>query len=68
LGSLDLVQFLSKIVGQNGIPVRDNKMRHVMKFEDIVHENLSHYGCGEWVLNIIEINIFGNMINYHHDE
>jgi hypothetical protein len=50
LGSLEPEQFLPKIVGESWISVRDNRMRHAMKFEDIIHENLSHCGCGEWVL------------------
>jgi hypothetical protein len=47
LGSLDPKQFIPKIVGECGISVRDNRMRHAIKFEDIIHEKLSHYGCGE---------------------
>jgi hypothetical protein len=50
LGSLEPEQFLPKIAGESGIFVRDNRMRHAMKLEDIIHENLSHYGCSEWVL------------------
>jgi hypothetical protein len=48
LGSLKPEKFLPKIAGESGISVRDNRMRHAMKFEYIIHENLSHYGCGEW--------------------
>jgi hypothetical protein len=51
LGALYLEQFLPKIVGESGIFVRDNRMRHAMKLEDIIHEYLSHPGCIEWVLN-----------------
>jgi hypothetical protein len=43
-------------------------MRHAMKLEDIIHENLSHCGCGEWVLKSTEMSIFGKTINYHHDD
>jgi hypothetical protein len=27
--------------------VEDNRVGHSMKFEDIIHENLSHGGCCE---------------------
>jgi hypothetical protein len=50
LGSLEPEQFLPKIVGESWISVRDNRMRHAMEFEDIIHKNLSHCGCCEWVL------------------
>jgi hypothetical protein len=50
LVSLELEQFLPKIIGERWIFVRHNRMRHVIKFEDIIHEKLIHYGCGEWVL------------------
>jgi hypothetical protein len=50
LGSLETQQFFPKIVGESGIYVRDNRMRHAMKHGDIIYENLSHYGCFEWVL------------------
>ena len=48
--SLEPEQFLPKIVGEIWISVGENRMRHAMKFEYIIHENLSHCGCGEWVL------------------
>jgi hypothetical protein len=50
LGSLELEQFLPKVVGESWIMVRDNRVGHSMEFEDIIHENLSHCGCCEWVL------------------
>jgi hypothetical protein len=50
LGSLEPGQFLQKITGESWIAVRDNRMRHAMKFEYIIHKNLIHYGCGERVL------------------
>jgi hypothetical protein len=50
LGSLESEQFLPKIVGESWISVRDNRMRHAMEFEYIIHKKLSHYGCGERVL------------------
>jgi hypothetical protein len=53
LGALQMEQLFPKIVGRSGIFVRDNRMRHAMKLEDIIHENLSHYGCCEWVLERI---------------
>jgi hypothetical protein len=56
------------ILGESGIYVIDNRMRHAMKIEDIIHENLSHCGCGEWVLKSTKMSIFGNTINYHHDD
>jgi hypothetical protein len=59
---------LPKIVGESGISVRYNAMRHVMKLEDMMHEKLSHCGGSEWVLNRKKMSIFGNMINYHHDD
>jgi hypothetical protein len=39
-----------------------------MKFEDIIHENLGHFGCGEGMLQGTKMSIFGKMINHHHDE
>jgi hypothetical protein len=42
LGALEMKQFLPKIAGKSGISVRDNRMRHAMKLEDIIHEKLSH--------------------------
>jgi hypothetical protein len=59
LGSLEPKQLFPKIAGESGISIRDNRMRYAMKLEDIIHENLSHCGCGEWVLKSIEMSIFG---------
>jgi hypothetical protein len=50
LGSLELEQLLSKIASESWITVGDNRVEHCMRFEDIIHENLSHYGCCERVL------------------
>jgi hypothetical protein len=50
MGSLYPEKFLPKLVGESGILVRDNRMRHAMKLEDMIHETLSHCGCSEWVL------------------
>jgi hypothetical protein len=47
LGSLEPKQFLSKIVGQSWIFVKENRMMNAMKFKYIIHEILIHYGCGE---------------------
>jgi hypothetical protein len=50
LGSLDPKHLLPKIVGESWLSVKNNRMRHAMNFKDIIHENLSHYGCCEWIL------------------
>jgi hypothetical protein len=68
LGALDMEQFLQKIIGKSGISVINNRMRHAMKHEYIIHENLSNCGGYEWVLEIAKISIFGKNINYHHYE
>jgi hypothetical protein len=39
-----------------------------MEFEDITHKKLSHCGCYEWVLESIEMSIFGKEIYYNHDD
>jgi hypothetical protein len=43
-------------------------MRHAMKLENMIHENMSHCGCCEWVLKSTKMSIFGKEINYHHDD
>jgi hypothetical protein len=43
-------------------------MRHAMKLEDLIHENLSHIGCCKWVLKRKEMSILGKAIKYHRDE
>jgi hypothetical protein len=48
--------------------VGENRMRHAMEFEYIVHQILSHCGCGERVLQSIEMSIFGKMIYYNDDD
>jgi hypothetical protein len=50
LGALETEQFFPKIASKSGITIKDNRMRHALKLEDIIHENLSHYGGCEWVL------------------
>jgi hypothetical protein len=67
LGFLEPGKFLPKIVGESWISVRDNRMSHVLKFEDIIHENLSLCGGGERVLKSTKMSIFGKMIDDHHD-
>jgi hypothetical protein len=59
---------LPKIVGESGISIRNNRMRHTMKLKDMIHEQLSHNACGKWVLKSIEMSILGKMINDHRDE
>jgi hypothetical protein len=66
LGCMDLEQFLPKVAGESWIMVKYNKVRHVTGFEDIIHENLSHYGCGDQVLEGTKISIFGKKINDNH--
>jgi hypothetical protein len=68
LGAMYLEQFLPKIVGESGVSVKDNRIRHAMKLKDIIHEYLSHCGDCEWVFKSIKINIFGEMIYNHHDD
>jgi hypothetical protein len=50
LGFLNPEQFLLKNVGESWITVGDNKVRHAMEFENIIHKHLMQCGCGEWVL------------------
>jgi hypothetical protein len=47
LGSLDIEQFFPKVASEGWIMVEDNRPRHCTKFEDLIHENLSHGGCFE---------------------
>jgi hypothetical protein len=61
-------QFLPKISFESGILIKKNRMRHVMKLEDMVHENLSHSGGGKLALKSTKIIILGKMINNHHDD
>jgi hypothetical protein len=51
LGALWPEHLLPNIAGESGISIRNNRMRHAMKLEDMIHEYLSHSGCGKWVLN-----------------
>jgi hypothetical protein len=68
LGSLEPEQCLPKIDGESWISVRDNRMRHAMKFEYIIHKKLSHCGCSEQVLKSTKMSIFGKTADYHHDD
>jgi hypothetical protein len=42
LGALDSEQFWPKIAGECWISIRNNRMRHAMNLEDMIHEKLSH--------------------------
>jgi hypothetical protein len=59
---------LPKIASESGVSFKDNRIRHAMNLEDIIHEELSHCDGCEWVLKRKEKSIFGNMIDNHHDE
>jgi hypothetical protein len=51
-GAMYLEQFLPNISGESGVSVRDNRIRHEMNLEDIIHEYLIHCGSCEWMLKI----------------
>jgi hypothetical protein len=68
LGAQYLEQFFPKFVGESAILIKNNRMMHAMKLEDMIHENLSDNGGGKWVLKSTKMSILGNTINYHHDE
>jgi hypothetical protein len=53
---------LPKIATESGVFVRDNRIRHAMNLEDIMHEYLSHYGAYECVLKTTKMIIYGEMI------
>jgi hypothetical protein len=63
LGALELKQLFPKVVGESWITIGDNIVGHSMEFEDIVHENLSHSGCCEWVLEGTKMSIFEKEID-----
>jgi len=42
LGALYSEHFFPKIAGESWISIRNNRMRHAMKLEDMIHEKLSH--------------------------
>jgi hypothetical protein len=58
---------LPKIVGESWIAIKNNRMRHAMKLEDLIHEMLSHSGGCKWVLKRIEMSILVKKIKYPHD-
>jgi hypothetical protein len=47
LGSMESDHFLLESDGKILITVRNNKMRHVVEIEDVIHKTLSHSGCCE---------------------
>jgi hypothetical protein len=67
-GALYLEKFLPKIASESWVAIRNNRVWHAMKLEDLIHENLSHHGCCKWVLKGIEMSILGKAINNHHDD
>jgi hypothetical protein len=48
-GALYLEQFLPKIACESWVVIRNNRVWHAMKLEDVIHEDLSHHGCCKWV-------------------
>jgi hypothetical protein len=67
-GALYLEQFLPKIACESGVAIRNNRVQHAMKLEDLIHEDLSHCGCCKRVLKGAEMSILGKAINNHHDD
>jgi hypothetical protein len=59
---------LPKIASESGVSARDNRIKHAMKLEDIIHEYLIQFGSCEWVLKRTKMSIFGETIHYHHDD
>jgi hypothetical protein len=59
---------LPKIVGEIWVTIKNNRMQHAMKLEDLIHKNLSHSGCYKWVLKSVEMSIPGKVIHNHHDD
>jgi hypothetical protein len=59
---------LPKINGESGISIKNNRIRHAMNLEDMIHQNLSHNGGGKWVSKSPKMSILGKMINDHHDD
>jgi hypothetical protein len=58
LGTLELEQFLPKVSCEGWITIRENRVGHSMDIEDIIHQNLSHDGGCEWVLEGKKMSIF----------
>jgi hypothetical protein len=63
-----LEQFLPKIACESWVTIKNNRVRHAMNLEYLIHENLSHYGCCKQVLKGVEMRILGKAINNHHDD
>jgi hypothetical protein len=59
---------LPKIVVESWATIKNNRMWHAMKLENMIHEKFSHNGCCKWVLKSTKMSILGKMIKYHHDE
>jgi hypothetical protein len=59
---VELEQFLPKFAGEGWITVKDNRVRHSINFKDIIHKILIHGGFREWVLESIDMIIFGKTI------
>jgi hypothetical protein len=68
LGALKLEHFLQNIAGESWVAIRNNRMWHAMKLEDLIHEKFSHSGCCKWVLKRKKMSILGKVIDYHHDD
>jgi hypothetical protein len=68
LCALYLEQFLPKIACESWVAIRNIRVWHAMKLEDLIHEYLSHRGCCKWVLKGAEMSILGKAINNHHDD
>jgi hypothetical protein len=67
-GALYLEQFLPKNACESWVTIRNNRVQHAMKLEDLIHETLSHRGCCKRVLKGEKVSILGNAINNHHDD
>jgi hypothetical protein len=66
--ALYLEQFLPKISCERWVVIKNNRVQHAMKLEDLIHENLSHRGCCKRVLKGTEMSILGKAIKNHHDD
>ena len=67
-GALYLEQFLPKIACEGWVAIINNRVRHAMKLENPIHEDLSHCACCKQVLKGAEMSILGKDINNHHDD
>jgi hypothetical protein len=66
--ALYLEQFLPKIACEIWVTIKNNRVWHDMKLEDLIHEYLSHCGCCKQVLKGAKMSILGKVINNHHDD